>query len=363
MQFAAIYQLVPLPSLFFIGKNGQPIEVVTGNTKTVEELDSKIKNILEISGISNEASSSNLISSEQQSASTSASTSVDVQPIKPIEKVKKPEISHEEKLQKAKDLIEKTRRIKDAQEAEERRQKEMERRKQGQDSQDLKKWQEDQEMKQLKEDRKREKEEEQSARKRILEQIAQDRAERSHKFGGANIPLSPPKEPENKPAASTPRTDNSEFARIQFKKPGGGSEMQTFNSSDLFQVLRNYVQDNILASTGIRDFKLATTFPKRDYTLADNGQTLSQLGLSPTSVLLILPIGRTGSTNKSVAASNGGVLDTFSTFLWTVLTPVIAMFGYLRNLVFNRGAPGNDNNATTGAQKRASEETYTANDA
>lgn len=217
-------------------------------------------------------------------------------------------------------------------------------------------------MKQLKEDRKREKEEEQLARKRILEQIAQDRAERSHKFGGStNLPASP-KEPENKPALSSPRQDNSEFARIQFKKPGGETEMQTFSSSDLFQVLRTYVQNNILASTGIRDFKLATTFPKRDYTSADNGQTLSQLGLSPTAVLLILPIGKSGSNNKSVTASNGGVLDTFSTFLWQVLTPVIAMFGYLRNLVFNRGAAGNDN-ATTGAQKRASEETYTANDA
>lgn len=236
----------------------------------------------------------------------------------------------------------------------------MERRKQGQDSQDLKKWQEDQEMKQLKEDRKREKEEEQSARKRILEQIAQDRAERSHKFGG-NVPASP-KEPEIKPVVSSPRQDKSEFAKIQFKKPGGDTEMHTFSSSDSFQVLRAYVQNNILASTGIRDFKLATTFPKRDYTSADNGQTLSQLGLSPTAVLLILPIGKSGSNNKSVAASNGGVLDTFSTFLWTVLTPVIAMFGYLRNLVFNRGIAPNDN-AATGAQKRASEETYTANDA
>lgn len=113
MQFAQIYQLVPLPSLFFIGKSGTPIEVVTGNTTSVEELDSKIKSILEKSGIS-EASSS-LITSEQ-SASTSADIPLPVE--KPVEKVKKPEISHEEKLQKAKELIEKTRRIKDAQEAE-----------------------------------------------------------------------------------------------------------------------------------------------------------------------------------------------------------------------------------------------------
>lgn len=37
---------MPLPSLFFIGKNGTPIEIVTGVTKTVEELNSKIDNVL-----------------------------------------------------------------------------------------------------------------------------------------------------------------------------------------------------------------------------------------------------------------------------------------------------------------------------
>lgn len=114
MQFAQIYQLVPLPSLFFIGKSGTPIEVVTGATTTVEELDSKIKSILEKSGVSSGASSS-LISSEQSAASSS---SADIPKEEKVEKFKKPEVSHEEKLQKAKELIEKTRRIKDAQEAE-----------------------------------------------------------------------------------------------------------------------------------------------------------------------------------------------------------------------------------------------------
>lgn len=37
---------MPLPSLFFIGKNGTPIEIVTGVTKTVDELKSKIDHVL-----------------------------------------------------------------------------------------------------------------------------------------------------------------------------------------------------------------------------------------------------------------------------------------------------------------------------
>lgn len=39
-------KLVPLPSLFFIGKNGAPIEIVTGVTKTIDELKSKIDIVL-----------------------------------------------------------------------------------------------------------------------------------------------------------------------------------------------------------------------------------------------------------------------------------------------------------------------------
>lgn len=38
---------MPLPSLFFIGKNGTPLEIVTGATRTVEELEKKIDNVLE----------------------------------------------------------------------------------------------------------------------------------------------------------------------------------------------------------------------------------------------------------------------------------------------------------------------------
>lgn len=43
-------KLVPFPSLFFIGKNGTPIEIITGITKTVDELDAKIDGILEKAG-------------------------------------------------------------------------------------------------------------------------------------------------------------------------------------------------------------------------------------------------------------------------------------------------------------------------
>lgn len=61
-------KLVPLPSIFFIGKNGAPLEIVTGVTKTADELSAKINGVLEKANLapasSSGSSSANLIASE-----------------------------------------------------------------------------------------------------------------------------------------------------------------------------------------------------------------------------------------------------------------------------------------------------------
>lgn len=62
------------------------------------------------------------------------------------------------------------------------KQRELERRKTGQEVQKMKKLQEDQELKQLKEEREKEKRWEKEARDRVLAQIAQDKADRAERF-------------------------------------------------------------------------------------------------------------------------------------------------------------------------------------
>jgi len=39
-------KVVPVPSLFFIGKSGTPLEIATGITASVEELSEKIDKVL-----------------------------------------------------------------------------------------------------------------------------------------------------------------------------------------------------------------------------------------------------------------------------------------------------------------------------
>lgn len=130
--------MVPIPSLFFIGNNGTPLEVVTGITKTVDELESKIVSVLERAGLSSgaEQSSNGLTTSQAVPATAAASTSStssnpgddseivcegnvcykrpkegESASAVPAEDTLSPQaqLAHEEKLRRAKELIDKKR--------------------------------------------------------------------------------------------------------------------------------------------------------------------------------------------------------------------------------------------------------------
>nr|KAG5695067.1 hypothetical protein BaRGS_032560 [Batillaria attramentaria] len=82
----------------------------------------------------------------------------------------------------AKEMIEQKKMEKMQKAAEEERQKEIERRKLGQDVQQLKKVQHERELQEVRDQLKKEKEEERKARERVKEQIERDRAERQARF-------------------------------------------------------------------------------------------------------------------------------------------------------------------------------------
>lgn len=50
LAFSFSDRVVPIPSLFFIGKTGTPLEVATGVTASVEELVAKIEKVLILAG-------------------------------------------------------------------------------------------------------------------------------------------------------------------------------------------------------------------------------------------------------------------------------------------------------------------------
>lgn len=209
----------------------------------------------------------------------------------------------------------------------------------GKDVQEMRRRQQDQELKNLMEERQRAKNEEKAARDRILAQIASDKADRAARFG-----TSPPQTVTNaaEPANVVRQVPafNQNMAHIQFRLPDGTTNTHEFDSSDTLQELRNYITLNL--NPPFKQFSLSTTFPRREFTEDDNGETLKDLELCPTSVILILPA---NAANTVSANTPGG----FMSLIWFFLTPIIGIFDYFRSFFVR---PRNDASTRNAGNRR-----------
>lgn len=238
--------------------------------------------------------------------------------------------------------------------------REIQRRRHGQDLQSFKQRQEESELKKLQEERKRDKIEEQAARKRILEQIAQDKAERAQRFNqSTGTPSAAATAPEKIPTeARPPIVSDSTVARIQFKKPDGETEVKTFGSSEIFAAVRLFVEENVIVASGIREFALATAFPRKEFKAEDDPKTLLELGLVPSAVILILPLDK-ASTRKLPIQTSYGILALLTTVFWGIVNPMMTAFSTAFTYVRTRFTARNQ---STGAAKRSNENELSPND-
>jgi chemotaxis protein histidine kinase CheA len=355
-QFVQIYQLVPIPSMFFIGLNGVPLEVVAGEV-TVPEMLQRITSVLEKSGkavspieAEGEAAATGMQDTKQNSpqiipdraacvvegASTSKEEVVQVtnasdNQTQAAANAVKETLNAEEKLERAKQLVEKKRKEKEEEEKQTQRQKEIERRKMGQEVQKLRKWQQDQELKHLKEDRQKEKAEEAAARERILRQIAEDRAERASRFSAEQETAKKQAEEELRKRSQEQAAHTAaqyDMARIQFRLPDGSSHSHNFEATATLGEVRLYAATH--RSFPFREFSMSTTFPRREFTSNYDDQTLGDLHLVPSAVILILP----ASSGRAVTSSQSSF---WPHLFWSFMAPLFSVLNYLRNLVFGGG--------------------------
>ncbi|XP_077298375.1 UBX domain-containing protein 4 [Arctopsyche grandis] len=387
-QFSDIYKLVPFPSLFFIGDNGVPVEVVTSEkASSSSTLIPIIDNLMSKKGISAGAALSNPSSTTTQSAAKLATTSFlaaeqestskaadkvspptpnepakakdqdeefetvcegDVCYKKPISKSSPdsdsgvvtpstspstsseavdvmadekpsttPTMSMEEKMQRAKELLETKRQEKLQKEKEEEKAKELQRRSQGQGVTELKQWQQEQELKNLREERLKEKKENEQARARILQQIAQDRADRQAHFG--TIPVETPK-PEPAAPSTAPRPVDNNITKIQFKMADGTSHTTQISSDATLSELRQYARQNVQTSG---TFTLSTMYPRQLLGGDKDSETLRALELCPSSVLLLLrgtvTASSSGSGSSPPVSNSGGFFGMISHLFWSLI--------------------------------------------
>ncbi|XP_014271750.1 UBX domain-containing protein 4 isoform X2 [Halyomorpha halys] len=337
-QFVEIYKLVPVPSLYFIGNSGAPIDIVAANASRLN-LETKIKEAIGKCNVkSGKIPSNTTMSSPNVTDSPGPSTSQALE--QPLASNDVPEVgssaqkeevdpkpSLEERVEKAKKLLVIKKQEKEAKEIEDEKQKEFERRKMGQEVLKMKKKQQDKELQEMIEEREREKRESAAAKQRILEQIAQDRAERLEreqrmKAGSSNssTQIKPSAAPSAPPAESPA---NPTTARIQFKLPTGEAKTHSFPPNTTLLQVRDFINNNIELS--FSDYRLATTFPRREFTSDDDESTLLSLNLTPTGVILILPL---AVSNVRPHATDW--LKIISNLFWDMVQPVFSVANYIQ---------------------------------
>ncbi|XP_014480252.1 PREDICTED: UBX domain-containing protein 4 [Dinoponera quadriceps] len=381
--FVQIYQLVPVPSLFFIGENGTPLEIIAGAV-TADDLVLKINNVLTQAGKSNKNASSSLIDAEQKAAAintnndaataaesvesaesniddvechsntdsvTVESTKVDISNNKDVTEdsikaatslntedkdnneksqenaetteIQNQELTAEEKVERAQKLIELQRKQRLEEEVKKEREREIERRKRGRDVQKMRQMQQDLEVKQACEERMREKAAEAAAREKVRQQIVQDKLERKQKELALQQQLKQQQQGQEQPKQN-PVPSNATVTRIQFRLPSGNSHTGQFEPSSTLRTLRNYVVENI--ELPFRQFSMSTSFPRRLLTNEEDDKTLLELELVPTAVILILPLKNPNATTTVTSAQDVGFL---SRYMWPLFTPVIGVYNFI----------------------------------
>uniref|UniRef100_A0A7N6BAC2 UBX domain-containing protein 4 n=1 Tax=Anabas testudineus TaxID=64144 RepID=A0A7N6BAC2_ANATE len=324
VQFSQIYPVVCIPSSFFIGDNGIPLEVIAGNV-SADELMKRIDRVKQMhfqqigDGSVLPKASSPVESSLCDSTTTEPATA-------PVSAPAGPTSSAAEATEPAATPETTT------------GEKEIERRKTGKDLQDFKRKQEEEKTKRLLEERNREKAEEKAARERVKQQIAMDRADRAARYAKTQEEENAAKEAllkarqAEKEARKEPLVkERSTTTRIQFRLPDGSSFTNQFPSqSRLHEALHFAVQE---VGNRFSNFSLATMFPRREFTSEDLNKTLLELELAPSASIVLLPV--TNPANTLVQSSRGGIWA----ILGTLLYPLLAVWRFLSSFLFASPPP------------------------
>nr|XP_009937031.1 PREDICTED: UBX domain-containing protein 4 [Opisthocomus hoazin] len=373
LQFSQIYPVVCVPSSFFIGDNGIPLEVIAGSV-SVEELVTRIHKVKQMHTVKGQP-----LENSSQSPAPCPSAQSDGAPettqSRPAEFCDSPESvttetirpsadgadsgqssqeatnssdAHMSDAQPVNDLALKVERI--TKKLEERREekrkeeeqkeikKEIERRKTGKEMLEYKRRQEEELTKRMLEERNREKAEERAARERIRQQIAMDRAERAARFAkskeeaeAAKAAALQARQAEIEARKEASQKERSAIARIQFRLPDGSSFTNQFPSEARLEEARQFAAQTVGNAYG--NFSLATMFPRREFTKEDYGKKLLELELAPSASVVLLPAGRPAT---SVVQASGGDLWKF---LGTILYPLLAVWRLISNFLFTSPPP------------------------
>ncbi|KAM8856616.1 UBX domain-containing protein 4 [Spinachia spinachia] len=370
VQFSQIYPVVCVPSSFFIGENGIPLEVIAGCVSS-EELVNRINRVKQmhaqqfggntvLPAASGPVETTPLYSATPvpapamhvgsdteptavpQMPKASISSTVDGHlqaTMIPAENAAQSEAHQQTRVERLTKKVEERREQKKKVEEEKEIQVEVERRKTGKDVQDLKKKQEEETTKRVLEERNKEKAEEKAARERVKQQIALDRADRAARYARtqeeeqtAKQALLRARQAEQEGRKEAVVRERRTIVRIQFRLPDGSAFTNQFPSQSRLQEARNFAVQEVGNRYG--NFSLATTFPRREFTTEDLDKTLLELELAPSASLVLLPQS-SRPANTVMQSSDGGIWAVLGTLLY----PLLAVWRFLSSFLFASPPP------------------------
>jgi len=262
-----------------------------------------------------------------------------------------------ERVERARKFIEQKRQEKEEKEKEEAKQKEFDRRHVGQEMAKAKRDRQERQAQdianQIKEDRAKER----AHREAVRQQIARDRAEREarrqnelqerQRAQAAAVPSAA--------GAGTGKQDGRDCtsARLQFRLPDGSTITNSFPADSPLETIRQYIVNQLGCSSS--SITLYTTYPRRELTEEDLVKSLADLGLAPSSILVV------ALKSRNAMAPSGGA--SFSELLVWILSPLFALINFLKAFLFGspdqpRGAysrtPGREDNTPQPQQSNSS---------
>jgi len=341
-QFGQLYPLVIIPSIYMIGLEGSPLEVIGGPVES-EAILTKAQKALElhiakenipapvqiqpaetsgasahVADLSNGSPQKN--DESEAAAETNSGESEATPAVLPLEV----------RVEKANELVTELRRKKEEEEREKEKREERERRERGKQVHQMKQAQQEREQRELVESRQKQKREEKEALDKIRQQIAQDKADRAARYQNAKA-----SEEERKKAAQIAQEQlkqeraavaaaRSAFTRLQFRLPDGSTCTHQFASDQKLADVANHIDQQI--QPPFKSYSLCTTFPRRVLASEDMGRSLCELDLTPSAALLIVPSDSTSySTSSNVSAGSSWMNWMLSSvhWIWNWLTSFV----------------------------------------
>lgn len=318
--FSEIFPYSTVPSFFIID---------SGKAVVTESGDIDVKSVVEkMASISRGKSESAASPATTTAAAASASSSQAENP--GTQSSPASSLSLPEKIALTKKKLQEAQKKREAEE----REREKLARESGRELLKAQRTREEKEIEQAIADRKRDQQLDKEHRARVLAQIALDNEERKRKFGAIT--------PSNKvTTGATPCKQfnfNSNETRIQFKFPDGHNIAQVFSSTEKLEAALKFIEEQ---ETSYRSFSLSTAYPRRVFTESDFSSSFSDLGLVPSSTLLIIP--KSGHSGSNYPYVSGAVSSMSPSALISslIMAPLLQIWSFISSLIWgsNKDTP------------------------